>query len=334
MFSNPGRSLQDWRVERFFKDLYKIFEDNECDALWDLGDTMDDRSMIPVAALDTTLTGLQLFPDGNHLKLTGNHEQVLKDTTISNSKVFDPYFYVADQPYSYVEKRTKTRILLCPFPASNKELEKWIDAQRKTAKDYKQTILLGHFQAIGSETKSGIMLEGVDITCMDWVDQAFLGHVHKPQSLADNIHYVGSPFQQNWGESAENKRVAIYDTATQVMEWIFMEDQGFKYPQYRAVTLSTFESSIEEESEDRWKVLLTSPDETDRFYQHPLSNRAEAVYNYDIAPTTANAIEGADTWDFDSILVRFLERNPPENSDITFTKDEMLELAGEITGRN
>ncbi len=328
-FKNPLRSLQEWRVETFFRDLYGLYVKHECNSLWDLGDTMDDRSLLPVPAIDTTLAGLDQFPEGNHLKLTGNHEQVLKNTLVSNSRMFTPYFTVADQPTALLSKRGGCRILLAPFPASNRDLTDWIDDKRHTAKDFPATILLGHFQTVGSATRHGVLLEGVSVDCMDWVDLALLGHIHKPQSLTDRIHYVGSPFEQNWGEAQESKRVAVVDTDTLDLEWVSMDPFG--YPRYLTVTLDQFEARCTEASEDRYKVCLTSQAEADRFYANPLAARAEATYDYALDPQeVSDPSADASAWDFESVARRWMKDTPIEGAGINYTVEEMMELAVEI----
>lgn len=42
-------------------------------------------------------------------------------------------------------------------------------------------------------------------------DRVFLGHYHAEQKLTENVEYVGSPLQLNFGEAFQDKHIVIYD---------------------------------------------------------------------------------------------------------------------------
>ena len=73
-------------------------------------------------------------------------------------------------------------------------------------------ILLSHFGLNEAMLSSGISITAdVKIRDLKKFKLVLLGHYHKPQNI-ENVYYVGSPVQLNWGEKNEQKRFVVYDT--------------------------------------------------------------------------------------------------------------------------
>ncbi|MGV0949205.1 MAG: metallophosphoesterase family protein [Azonexus sp.] len=335
--------LQIARVDALYQNLLKLYAEYRCDCVWDLGDTTDDRSSIPVPAIDTVCGNLAQFPHSEwSLKLIGNHEQYLRNTQVHVGKMFAPYFNIIEGNEAFVVPKARVRILACSYPADERDTVNWLREQRKLAKQAgEKTVLIGHFQVMGCMTGMGQLLAGIPKDEITWVDLGLLGHVHKPQSLHKNVHYVGSPFQQDWGESGESKRVGIVDISPDgkiQLQWIPVE--GF--PQYLEVDVQQFEELCTPESEDRFKVILRSQKEAAKFYALPLAHRAEPVYDFDVtsSATGTNDVEQTDeniaknitgnAWTFDAVMKRYVERTTPESVGIPATVEEMLDYGHEI----
>jgi DNA repair exonuclease SbcCD nuclease subunit len=336
---DPTVPLQIARVDAFYGMLLKIYEENKCDCLWDLGDTTDDRSSIPVPAIDTVCGNLMQFPKNQwNLKLIGNHEQYLRNTHVHVGQMFAPYFTVVTGNEAFVVPGAGVRIAVCSYPADERDTVTWLREQHKQAKQAKQkTVLLGHFQVMGCMTGAGQLLAGVPKDEITWVDLGLLGHVHKPQSLHKNVHYIGSPFQQDWGESGEDKRVAIVDISSDgkiAVKWLPID--GF--PQYLQVSVSEFEELCTSESEDRYKVILKSQTEATKFYAMPLAHRAEPIYDFDVTANATGTNCGSDSttgalntaWTFDNVIQRYVENNTPESRGIPSSVEEMVVFGHEI----
>lgn len=332
---DPTVPLQIARVDAFYQMLLKIYKERKCTCLWDLGDTTDDRSSIPVPAIDTLCGSLAQFPRNDwDLKLIGNHEQYLRNTHVHVGKMFDPYFEIIEKNRVF-QAKSGMRVIACAYPEDERETIAFIQAERKAAKQAgDKVILLGHFQVMGSMTGMGQLLAGIPKDELSWVDLGLLGHVHKPQSVHKNVHYVGSPFQQDWGEAGENKRVGIVDVSSATVEWVPIE--GF--PQYLSVNVDEFEEICTTDTEDRFKVVLRSQQEAAKFYALPLAHRAEPIYDFDVtaSPTVSEGSEkitgnitGA-AWSFNSVMQRYVEQNTPESAGIPASVDEMLDYGHEI----
>lgn len=323
-YNDPSTRLQDWRVRHFLEILREVYLRHECDGLIDLGDTTDDRSAIPVPTIDALISGLAPF-DGWNVKLIGNHEQYTKDARIHVGRLFESRFTVVNEFEAFQSPDSDAVLVFASYPGSYPRLVEWL---AQTAENYrgKRLILFGHFQVIGATLNSGLAYDGVPKEALLPFTLGFLGHIHKPQEVTRNIYYVGSPFQQNFGESGEEKRLAILDTQTMHVEWVSLE--GFGFPKYRTVSAQEFVECATEVSEDRYHVVLSSQADTEALFAHPLCTRAETEYSY----TTTNALQSAPvtSWSFEAVLQRWLAKSPPKDAGIDLPEDEMLSIGMEI----
>lgn len=328
-FTQPDKPLQLWRIEQLYKELLRIYEEEKCDALWDLGDTTDDRNAIPVSVIDTMCDSLESFDGKWNLKLVGNHEQFLRDTRIHAGKMFRHFFHVVDTCETI--KCGKVNIFCISY---HDDVNAIIDYLRRIPKT-KPCVLIGHFQVVGCQMNSGVAATGIPREMLEFADVALLGHIHKPQTLASgNIHYVGSPFQQNWGESGESKRVAILDITDEGIELKWVPIKGF--PRYIDVNFQEFCDRVKQDSEDRYRVVLSSIEETEKFYAHPLFNRAdEATYAYENVPVapveTAEEQAAVIPRGKRDILLKYMNRFPPAQTGVQLDDSTMLEFGESIT---
>lgn len=323
LFSNPAVPLQRKRVEDFYRTVAEIAKEEHIDGILDLGDTTDDRSSIPVPTLDSLLGLLDEMPcpKNHNFKLIGNHEQFVKSTAIHAGRLFERHFEVIPdrQVIRFPSQGTggPFTIIFCSYPADEDELDAWLRAQKVAG----PCLFLGHFQVHGCTMSSGPSLSGIKASSIR-ADLALLGHVHKPQSITDRIHYVGSPFQQDFGEAGEEKRIGIVDTDGMKITWITLD--GF--PEYRVLNAAEFFARDWTFSEDRLKVVLRTPEETTAFYAHPLSHRYEPVYNYVVAPESVGSTPAALTNNRDALMASYLKKRTPKSANIVLGNAEMLEF--------
>jgi Calcineurin-like phosphoesterase len=315
-YLQPNVSLQHYRIRKFFEDLRRVYAEHQCDGIVDLGDTTDDRSSIPISTLDVLCEGMTELP-GSKYKITGNHEQLLRNASVSNWRLFAPYFTV-------IHDRKMIRIgdcsvWFCSYPADHAELAHWI-ASEAAAKRSKK-ILFGHFQVKGAYLTSARAATGIPLEVLSAFDMVLLGHIHSPQSLTKTVHYVGSPFQQDWGEAGQAKRVAILDTESMKLTWVPLTG----YPEYREVGLKQFQAESGQLTEHRYRVSINSHVEAEEFFAHPAFSRAVGVYNYDTSSDTGAAPEVRD-WSFGGTLERYMAQVP---HGLEVSDAEMLE-AGKL----
>lgn len=321
-WTRPGTSLQQLRVELFFQRLLEIYRAHRCDGLVDLGDTTDDRSAIPVPTIEAIGTGLSRFPaSDHHYKLTGNHEQFLKNARLNNRHLFSHMFHVVEE--NEIIDIDGWKAAFCSYPADFKALCTWL--QQFDAMD-DAALLFGHFTVAGCQLNGSTAVSGVPPALLKPFFASLLGHVHKPQALTQRAHYVGSPFQQNWGESGEAKRVCVVDTrATKIEDMLtFIPLEGF--PVYKKVAFDEFRK-LKEIGEDRIRVVLGNHEETEAYFQHPLFHRSEPVYSYEVEANgpEASQIESLD-WSPATAMRRYTELNKPSDAGLELDTDELLEI--------
>jgi DNA repair exonuclease SbcCD nuclease subunit len=321
---DPSKPLQLWRIERLFDQLRRIYDEYSCQALWDLGDTTDDRTAIPVSVIDLLCDRMESFDGEWNVKLVGNHEQLLRDTRVHAGKMFRRFFHVVEGCESI--KVGKVNILCVSYHDDIEPVLKFVRQQPKN--NTGPILLVGHFQLAGCQMPSGTAASGFDKEFFRFVNLGLLGHVHRPQQLG-NLHYVGSPFQQNWGESGEDKRVAVLDITDDSIDVTWVPLGGF--PSYRQVGLDEFIERVKTPSEDRYKVVLRTLEETERFYSHLQCGRAdEAIFAYE-----QEAVTAGDNYQIPrtkkDIMAMYVKKNPPVDSSVPLDDEGMIEFGESLT---
>lgn len=326
-FTEPTKLLQMYRLEMFFDAIDAIYDAHHCDALWDLGDTTDDRTAVPVPVIDLMCDRLERYTGAWNMKLVGNHEQFLRDTKLHAGKMFRRFFNVTESCKNV--PIGKVNILCASYHDDQNVVVEFL--RRERSRQPASAIILGHFEVFGSQLPGGASAGGIPRKELEFVNFSLLGHIHKPQRLGENVYYVGSPFQQNWGESGEEKRVAIVDIEGNKASVFFVPLTGF--PAYRQVGFEDFVKLANPDSEDRFKVVLRNIEETERFYAHPLASRSdEAVYDYEQVVESASP----DSNDYiprskHDIMRRYLELNPPKDWNIPLDAESMLSMGEQIS---
>jgi len=323
-FLDANVPLQLMRVRKFYRDLHAVFEEHRCDCLWDLGDTTDDRSSLPVPAIDAVMEGLEPFPTHDlNIKLIGNHEQYLRDTTVHVGRMFRKTFRIVDR--TDLIEFDDLYIACAAFPSTDGVLTDWLKHTGHKVHG-RDSVLLGHFQVVGSLLNSGQAVTGIPAAALKPFSVTFLGHIHKPQKVGKSGFYVGSPFQQDFGERDEDKRVAVFDLDTFDITWVPLPG----YPRYRVVDFDTWRKEASDKSEDRFQVLLANSDEAEAFYAHPLMGRAEPVYSFELPTEVAKAADAQKLWSREDVMRRYTERVPPGTRNIEIEPEELVELGLEL----
>jgi len=326
-FTQPALPLQRYRVDLFYQKLLQFYREFGCNALWDLGDTTDDRSAIPLPALKSVREGLRPFAGSAYnVKLTGNHEQYTRNTEIDNRYIFNDIFNVVQGVRVF--EWEEVAIIACSYPASQAQMMEEIQSQLLRHRR-KPIIVLGHLEISGTKMKSGISITGMPTELFSSVAAVLLGHIHIPQQLGDNIFYVGSPFQQDFGEAGEAKRLALVtvDKDSINLEWIALD--GF--PQYHYVSWPEFERIFDPNSEDRYTVTISSPEEATAFYKHSHSARAYIEYDYSVLQTELPSAELAKKdWSLQAAIQRWVHTHDPASNNIAITPDELVQFGTQI----
>lgn len=163
-----------------------------------------------------------------HYMLVGNHDMVAPNTTM-NSILFVFSDYAKVIPDYYFVDYDKTRLHFLSY--TNTIFENFILAEGK------KNILITHLDIIGFSMSNGFQAKtGFRKEDFKDFDLVVSGHYHRHQQQ-DNIVYVGSPYQTNFGEAGHPHGFLTIDLET--AEWEF--NRCPIAPKYETYTVSSLE---------------------------------------------------------------------------------------------
>jgi len=328
LFSNPTVPLQRHRVAMFYKQLAEIYDEHDCHGIIDLGDSTDDRTAIPIGTIHTIDEGISRLPSSDYnIKILGNHDQFIKSGTIHAGGLFKSKFHIIPDRETRIIGGVK--FVFCSYPEDEANLSEWMQTElaapfdRSNGHDGRH-VVIGHFDVDGTKVHGETLSSKITVGSLRSSNLTLLGHIHVPSSVSKTIHYVGSPFQQDFGEANESKRVAVLDTDTLKVVWV----PTIGFPIYRKVTLKEFVASVQEGSENRYQVVLKTAKETEIFYAHPLSNRAEPVYNYvdskQRSESSAQQDAPMSSSDMKETLGNYVKLVPPSSFGVDLSADDIV----------
>lgn len=213
--------------DRYFKDLVQQLADRGVTDLIHAGDLYDVRKTINFKTLRETARFFRermlVAPFNVHL-IVGNHDSYSKNTlkinAINELLNWTP-FKIYQEPTEIEIDGCK--ILMMPWICADNEKQCYELLEKSFA-----DICVGHFDISGfGMSKEVINQSGVPRSIFNKFKRTFSGHFHLP-SEQDNIIYVGSPYQLTWSDYGDTKRVILYDTETNAIEYLENKDDIFK----------------------------------------------------------------------------------------------------------
>jgi len=179
-----------------------------------LGDVFHNRSEISVSTLDTAKKFFDYFKNFNLYISVGNHDSFYKNTSKINSiSIFDGWKninIIDDKPLQLDIFNKKT--VLVPWGTSMEDIPQ-------------ADIIFGHFEISSFYMNSYKICEHGN-SSKDFFKKAktvVSGHFHKKDHRKyDNgeIVYLGSPYQQNFGDTLDERGIYIYDIENNDFEFI------------------------------------------------------------------------------------------------------------------
>lgn len=323
--TDPSTLLQQWRVTQFYRWATQLIRTRKLDAVWDLGDTTHSRTALSHPVVQTVARGCAELTSGLParlcIKLIGNHEQHMRKTDAHVGDIFSPYFHVV-AGRKIIRLTDENLTLICAaYDPDIPRLEDWLHRAIQIHKNPQGTIIvLGHFPVSGAKLHSGAVTDGVRLDVLRGASVSLLGHVHRRQQLRGNIWYVGSPFQQDFGEANDPiKCVAIFDTQALTIEWV-----ATPFPKYRTVGVRDIEQAAA--GDDILKVVIRSTDEAQQYYSSSVATSVQPVYA--IPEKTGQETPSADL-DFTNLVEAYV-KTVPLNSTHDISAGELAELAEEL----
>lgn len=189
------------------------------------GDIFHVRGTVPSDVLQLSLSLFQFWSEkGMKFRaIAGNHDQMDAEGLYHSSSAFANVFDVATGSKRFFRTRDEdgaTMVHLLPWVENRHQYLEELDfcQQLVRTNPHCKHVLISHAGIDGAEVgtleyrlKEPVFVEdlGPDL----WA-AVFLGHFHKPQKMANNVWYVGSPYQITRAEREDVKRAMIYDTET------------------------------------------------------------------------------------------------------------------------
>ena len=147
------------------------------------------------------------------LFITGQLEYDIKPVNIGNTSIYTvPFFNLADAQ----------RVYKCNVKTIAEAMKIILDKIRLEMDTTKCNILVSHCFVTGAQAsesdmaaRTSISVGGIDnipANIFEGFDYIALGHIHKAQTILNNIRYCGTPNAYSFSEAMQNKSLSVFDT--------------------------------------------------------------------------------------------------------------------------
>jgi len=183
----------------FFREMFKKMKDEDIEICISMGDLFDNRTIIDINFFNDFINEfIELLKEFNitFYNIQGNHDLYFRNRSdVSLVKHLEKFY---DKFINISEVTDLEDMTLVPWI---------IDSKKDIPKDYNEFVL-GHFEF--KDIDKYIAGE-IDIKTFSKAKMVFSGHYHN-KSLKDNVMYIGTPYQLEWGDYGEIKGFYILDT--------------------------------------------------------------------------------------------------------------------------
>lgn len=239
-----------------------------CASLIVVGDIFESRTVLDLRVLDAAAKAFQYAEsqDFQVYAVVGNHDAYLRNPTVTSLRVLSGLADVVTRPDRI--KIRHTTFGMVPWADDVAVLDAGIKAVVEHS-----SYLCTHALIEGMfGSKKGIPLKSLRPSSFKRV---FLGDVHDPTDVADNVHYIGAPMQFDFGDAWGKRGFTVLDTDTDTVEYVENTDSP------RFCLIQAGEGELLEQVRDIDFVRVKTADE------------GEARELVEVAKETAPWVEGA-----------------------------------------
>jgi DNA repair exonuclease SbcCD nuclease subunit len=207
-------------MEKFYYEVFiPYLKSNEIDIVWILGDIFENRKLINIYVLQRVHRFFEELEKQNITVycISGNHDYYFKNT---NEVGPLKNFFRSYENVNYIS------VYDCfKFDSLNVGFISWIPPEQKEKclswiRTVDAPVLCGHFDINSFEIIKGLVCtQGLNLELFSRFEKVFSGHFHIRASNGI-IHYIGNPYQTNWGEAEYEKGFAIFDTNTLAISYV------------------------------------------------------------------------------------------------------------------
>jgi DNA repair exonuclease SbcCD nuclease subunit len=221
-FGARGDSLDFHKYfQKFYADVFfPYLVENNIKSIVQLGDLFDRRKFINFNSLHLCRKYFFNKLAENNITmhtLLGNHDVAFKNTLEVNSSglLLNDYDSVSVLDEFHTLDFDGTKIDIIPWICDDNESEIF-----QKIKESKSQICFGHFEIDGFEMDRGNVHQGgLDRKTLSKYDVVLSGHFHH-KSSADNITYVGTPYEMTWSDYSDPRGFHIFDTENRELQFI------------------------------------------------------------------------------------------------------------------
>lgn len=169
------------------------------------------------------------------IALSGNHDKVdleSKDSYLDEYSLHDHCIIVRDNHCIEVDRGLYVHFI--PYFKESTVYDKYLIAcindLVELGKD-KKHILLTHIAVTGVKNNDGSVVDnGVGLDRFKTFDKVFIGHYHNQSQIGNNIYYIGSAYQSNFGEDDLKGFTILYSDGSHE----FIQS---KFPKYEKIVI-------------------------------------------------------------------------------------------------
>lgn len=207
--------------EKFYKEVFFPYIDkHEVKWIFQLGDLFDRRKYInfnTLAECKRYFFDQVARRDVTMLTFLGNHDIFWKESlSVSSSGLLLREYlniHVIEKPTSTVIDGTKIDMIPWICKENEEDVYYYIN-------NSKSDLCLGHFEIAGFPMYKGMNSEeGLSHEMFAKYERVLSGHYHT-RSKAENIEYVGTPYEMTWQDAYDPRGFSVFDTETRELEFV------------------------------------------------------------------------------------------------------------------
>lgn len=208
--------------EKFYSTiLFPYIDENKITTVIQLGDLFDRRKYINFNSLSESKRYFFDQVESRRLNfhtLVGNHDIFWKESLEVNSSslILGEYQHVNVHTHpTQLSFPDNTSIDIIPWICKENESEilNYID-------NSKSDLCVGHFEIAGFPMYRGMTAEdGLSHEMFAKYERVLSGHYHT-KSKAENIEYIGTPYEMTWQDAYDPKGFSVFDTETRELHFV------------------------------------------------------------------------------------------------------------------
>jgi DNA repair exonuclease SbcCD nuclease subunit len=220
---SDGRNSRLQDAVEILREIHQVCINYEIDIVLFAGDLFHSRGILRVSTFNSIYEEIARIKTvvSSFGMLVGNHDQETKHGDVHACYAFDSIVQVLDRggwhTFFGSNDNERLHVFAVPYTTDKEEIESLLKIAETSKPPGEPTCCLAHIGISGAEVGSNFVLVNSDNpTIIPFTrpkfDQVFLGHYHKYQLLAQNVRYIGSTHQHNWGDVGQNRGYCIWDT--------------------------------------------------------------------------------------------------------------------------